>query len=110
MDSLIGLGVYLTMVTELKTRFNSDDFPNKNVLINKINEYIDLSQKSIKSGDRENAIKYRNDVIDLFELKRDLFKLTGNERRTLFLLKTLQNKENNSTFKNKLTNLIKKRA
>lgn len=98
------------MVTENKSRFNESDFPNKDVLIHKINEYIDLSQKAIKSGDKLSSIKYRDDVIDLFELKKDLFKLTGNEKRTLFLLKTLKNKENSSSFKHRLTNLIKKRA
>jgi len=71
-----------------------------------IHNYTGICVFAVKKGDREKAIKYRDKVINLLELKQENFILSKEENQTLKTLKLLAKNTNNKRFANSLKSKI----
>jgi hypothetical protein len=74
----------------------------------KINKYSFSCSDSVKNNDLLNAKIYRNKVIELLKLKKEVYVLDKEEKKTLKILITLKNNQDSKSFKKRLLKQINK--
>ena len=85
-----------------------DKMETKEELDKRIEKYSFLCSDYVKNNDLANAKIYRNKVIELYEIKKEIYTLDKEETQTLKTLKLLKNNENNNSFKRRLIKKINK--